>query len=226
VIPVVALLCLVPGPAEAQREWFPRWSPDGTRIAFVSERDGDPEIYLMNPNGTGRVRLTHAAGRDAHPLPPDGRRLVFQSPRANGEDTNLYVMDTSGADLRQLTRLRGFAGVPVYSPDGRAIAFQWRETNDFEDGTRWRICVMRDDGTGLRVITPGAANDQVPSWSGDGSRLLFYSDRTGRDQLYTMRPDGEDLRQWAERHQRRHAWSPDDAASSSCPTATARATST
>lgn len=174
---------------------FPQWSQDGKRIAFTSDRDGDPEIYVMNADGTSPRRLTHTPGRDAHPFfSRDGRRIVFQSPRANGVDTNIYVMNSDGANVVQLTNLKGFAGVPVYSPDEKLIVFQWRETNNFEDNGKWRICLMNTDGSGFRVITPGLANDQVPNWSRDGKRLLFYSDRTGKDQLYTMKPDGTDVR--------------------------------
>ncbi|HUF35023.1 MAG TPA: hypothetical protein VMN37_03685 [Gemmatimonadales bacterium] len=180
----LAALCLLAPPALAQNDMFPRWSPDGSRIAFTSDADGDPEIYLMNADGSGRVRLTRTPGRDAHPVfSGDGTALLFQSPRANGTDTNIHRMDADGSRVVQLTRLGGFAGVPVYSADGRAIAFQWRETNDFGDGKKWRICVMGADGSGFRVITPGTANDQVPVWSRDGGRLLFYSDprRQGSD---------------------------------------------
>jgi hypothetical protein len=62
--PLFAGLCLLPGPAWAQNDWFPRWSPDGSRIVFTSEQDGDPEIYLMQADGTGGIRLTTAPGRD------------------------------------------------------------------------------------------------------------------------------------------------------------------
>ena len=87
---------------------FPQLSRDGRRIAFTSDRDGDPEIYVMNHDGSKPVRLTHVRGRDAHPyFSRDGNRIVFQSPRANGVDTNIYVMDADGFNVRQLTTLKG-----------------------------------------------------------------------------------------------------------------------
>src|SRR5688572_11055885 len=65
---------------------FPQWSHDGKKIVFTSDRDGDPEIYLMNVNRSNPIRLTHVQGRDAHPyFSRDGQRIVFQSPRANGK---------------------------------------------------------------------------------------------------------------------------------------------
>src|SRR5688572_13782771 len=74
---------------------FPQWSHDGRRIVFTSDRDGDPEIYVMNSDGSSPVRLTNSKGRDAHPIfSRDGKRIVFQSPRGNGVDTNIYVMNS------------------------------------------------------------------------------------------------------------------------------------
>jgi Tol biopolymer transport system component len=96
---------------------FPRWSHDGKKIAFTSDRDGDPEIYVMNADGSNIV---------------------------------------------QLTNLKGFAGVPVYAPDEKSIVLQWRESNDWDDGKKWRVCMMNADGSNFRVITSGEASDQVP----------------------------------------------------------------
>jgi len=62
---------------------FPQWSHDGKLIVFTSDRDGDPEIYVMRADGSGVRRVTHSPGRDAHPyFSRDDRRIVFQSPRA------------------------------------------------------------------------------------------------------------------------------------------------
>jgi len=105
----------------APNHMFPQWSHDGKRIVFTSDRDNDPEIYVVNADGSNPLRLTYAPGRDAHPFfSRDGRRIVFQSPRANGEDTNIYVMKSDGSHVVPLTNLKGFAGVPVYSPDDTA----------------------------------------------------------------------------------------------------------
>lgn len=210
---VAALELQAQQPPGAPNNQFPRWSPDGASIAFTSDRDGDPEIYVMHADGSNPVRLTYAPGRDAHPFfSHDGKRIVFQSPRANGEDTNIYLMDADGSNVVQLTHLKGFAGVPVFSPDERTIVFQWRETSDFHDTEKWRICKIDDEGGHLRILTPGEANDQVPTWSRDGRRLLFYSDRTGKDQIYTMTPDGGNVRRVASTTSNDNAasWSPDN----------------
>jgi len=64
----------------------PAWSPDGSKIAFMSDRDGgDIEIYVMNADGSHQTRLTNSPGRDAHPSwSPDGKNIYFQSPRDGG----------------------------------------------------------------------------------------------------------------------------------------------
>lgn len=107
-IGIAASVSVFPVQAQEPRQpdnMFPQWSHDGKRIVFTSNRD-NPEIYVVNVDGSNLIRLTYAAGRDAHPFSSrDGRRIVFQSPRANGEDTNIYVMNSDGSNLQSLTEL-------------------------------------------------------------------------------------------------------------------------
>ena len=191
---------------------FPQWSHDGRLIVFSSDREGDPEVYVMGADGSNARRLTRSPGRDAYLyFSSDDKRIVFQSPRANGEDTNIYVMNADGSGVVQLTHLKGFAGVPIFSPDDSAVAFQWRGTSNFADNTKWRLCIMRANGSDFRVITPGETNDQVPNWSPDGARLIFYSDRSGKNQIYTINPVGGDVRRLltTESNDNAASWSPD-----------------
>lgn len=185
-------------PAQALRganNFSPIWSFDGKKIAFTSDRDGDPEIYIMNADGSIPARLTYTPGSDAHPyFSRDGKKILFQSTRENGLDTNIYVMDLNGSDVRKLTSLTGFAGNAIYSPDESLIAFQWRPSNNLTNNEKWRICIMNADGGDFHEITSGAANDHVSGWASDGKNLLFYSDRTGNNQIYTMNRDGSNVR--------------------------------
>lgn len=169
-------------------DMFAVWSPDGERIAFVSDRTGDPEIYTARRDGSQLKRLTDVPGRDAHPYWfPDGERIAFQSPR-NGGDVRLFVMSADGSDQRELAATKGFCGVPTVSPDGAKIAFMCSDSAEEpgETAAPWRIFLMDSDGAGLRRITDGPGNDQVANWSPDGRTLVFWSNRSGVDQIYAL----------------------------------------
>lgn len=167
----------------------PAWSPDGSKIAFMSNRDNDIEIYVMDADGSNQRRLNHAPGRDAHPSwSPDGSKIYFQSPRSDAQP-QIYVMNADGAQQKRLTRNTGFTGVPHSSPDGKTILFQVNE-NPTLDPSHWQIYVMDTDGSHERNLSNNQANDQVPRWSKDGSKISFFSDIPGKDQIYVMNADG------------------------------------
>ena len=99
----------------------PVWSSDGKRIAFVSDRDGDWEIYVMNADGTDQRRLTRSPGTDRAPAwSPDGSRIAFESDR--GGDFDIYVIGSDGGDERVLVDRAGNDLEPRWSPDGDRIA--------------------------------------------------------------------------------------------------------
>ena len=113
----------------------PSWSPDSSKIAFMSNRDGNSEIYVMDADGRNPVNLTNHSRRDAAPdWSPDGKRIVFYSDRE--EQSDIYTVDPDGANLVKLTDHPAQDRVPSWSPDGRWIAFQ-----STRDGN-WEIYVM------------------------------------------------------------------------------------
>ena len=173
----------VPPPAQPPgAQVTPGGTPDG-QIAFVSDRDGDDEIYVMNTDGSAVTKLTDNPNKDWWPSwSPDGRRIVFNSDRAG--DHEIYVMNADGSGLVQLTRNSANDWFAKWSPDGRQIIFASTRDGDHE------IYVMRTDGSGLTSLTENSETDWLPSWSPDGRRIAFTATRQGNTDLYTMNIDG------------------------------------
>ena len=175
------------------------------RIAFVSDRDGNEEIYVMNADATGVTRLTnHPADDDSPAWSPDGTRIAFDSAR-DDVDGEIYVMNADGTGVKRLTNSPYFDAQPAWSPDGERIAFI-----SGRDGPS-DIYVMNADGTGvIRLTTHFESNDWNPTWSPDGSRIAFESNRDVDDhEIYVIGVDGTGLTRLTYGHGGRPAWSPD-----------------
>lgn len=161
----------------------PSWSPDGTRIAYQSDRDGNFEVYVMDLDSSDTVRLTTHESIDAGPCwSPDGRQIAFSSTRDGNFE--LYIMNADGADLRRLTDNKSQDRDPSWSPDGSLLAFM-----SSRDGNQ-EVYAIAPDGTGLRNLTDDLGDDRYPSWSPDGAFIAFSTDRDGSEQVYVMAPDG------------------------------------
>jgi Tol biopolymer transport system component len=174
---------------------YPRWSPDGQRIAFQSYGGGNWEIYVMNADGSGRTRLTdNPASDDGPSWSPTGRSIAFYSDRDGNRE--IYVMRADGTGRTRLTDDPAPDLYPSWSPNGRSIAFaSGRDDLDIRN-----IYVINTDGTGRTLLTDNAAWDTWPSWSPDGRRITFVSDRDDPDpnddnriwSIYVMNADGSD----------------------------------
>lgn len=174
----------------------PALSPDGTRIAFVSDRDGNYEIYTMRVDGSDLRRLTHdnkvdPVTRDMSPAwSPDGTRIVFSSMRTGSYD--LYVMNADGSGVTNLTNSPRASDVhPHWSPDGTRIVF----TSTATRGESPDIYVINADGSNLTNLTgrPGSP-DLSPEWSPDGTRIVFVPRLGDEFEIHTMASDGSDRR--------------------------------
>ena len=131
------------------KDGSPAWSPDGKRIAFYSERDGNAEIYVMNADGTAVTRLTNSTADEGYPSwSPDGKRIAFM--RRTGR-TELFTMNADGSDQKPLLTVdKGDAIDPRWSPDGARIVFV--HMPDGMTGRAAIICTVNADGTGLRHL--------------------------------------------------------------------------
>ena len=155
------------------------WSPDGTRIVFVSFVD-DKRIYIINADGTNRMPISKGESPD---WSPDGRRIAFQSLRDGNVD--IYSFNVDGTAEVRLTNNPKADSDPVWSPDGRRILF-----DSFRDGNQ-EIYTMNADGSNQTNLTNDPAEDSFHSWSPDGTLIAFHSKRNhGAEGIYTMNADG------------------------------------
>ena len=159
------------------------WSPDCSKIAFSSERDGQEEIYIMNSDGSAQTQLTDNMVLDHQPTwSPTGDKIAFASQRNNNFD--IYVMDSDGDNVVRLTTDPGTDWSPDWSPDGNKIVFfSTRDGND-------NIYVMNADGSGQSGLTAEEAQDRSPHWSPDGNKIVYNSVRDGDSEIFVMDTDG------------------------------------
>lgn len=162
----------------------PAWSPDRSRIAFASDRDGNFEIYSMHANGTNLVRLTNNIATDRNPdWSPDGSHIVFESDRPGNQE--IYVMNADGSNQVRLTESPSADIHPVWSPDGTRIAFASDRAAPFS------IFVMNSNGSGVARLTVPAFPEVRPAWSPDGTRIAYSSAISpSQNVIYAMNADG------------------------------------
>ena len=172
----------------------PVWSPDGSELAFLSTRDGNSAMYVMDAGGTDARRVT-PPGMQAWELSWSSTgRIAFYG--RTGDDDGLFVIDANGAGLHEVLSNDQpdvlYGTDPAISPDGTKIAFTGSQnatiTNQSPtDG----IYVMQSDGSGRQRIATG----QGPAWSPDGKQLAFtVTDSTGQPQLVVSAADGTGVR--------------------------------
>lgn len=211
----------------------PRWSPDGSRIAFATNREmrrvghtvGLADVYVMNADGSSPRNVSHSLGDglgfNVHVLgwSPAGQ-VVFETdgPTGGGVDMRVYLVNADGTGLQPLFDRTGDYS-PAWSPDGSKVAFISER-----DG-RHGLYIMNADGSGVRALTSHPGRDRLPSgvggfgdanfdydpWSPDGSRIVFerYHDGDDWGTLYLIHPDGSGLRRLTDHSSNFNGWAPD-----------------
>ncbi|MBN8595703.1 MAG: PD40 domain-containing protein [Anaerolineae bacterium] len=168
----------------------PAWSPDGTRLAFVSRRDGNEEIYLVNADGTGLRRLTNNAASDREiAWSPDGTKIAFYSARSGGGD--LYTMDVTGTGIPTPTLFSTFSAsneyLPMWSPNGKLMTYVVDISGFGPEIYMLAVAAngLNSSGSAIRLTTRNG-NDLSPFFSPDGSKIVFRAPLNGVDQIYSV----------------------------------------
>lgn len=166
------------------------YTPDGSRIVFCSDRDGDADLYVMNADGTGVRQLTNAPGYDGGPFTsPDGKWVVFRSDRKEKELLQLYVIGIDGKNETALTDNVGVNWAPYWHPTQPYIIWTGADHSQLGKvpGARpnydlWLMKYAVQDGKfthGEPIrVTDDAGADVLPVFSPDGKKLMWTSSRT------------------------------------------------
>lgn len=171
---------------------FPVWSPDGTRIAFGRTTfTVQSQIYVMNADGSNATRLTNNAAADRQPTwSPDGTKIAFVSNRDGNDE--IYVMNADGTNQTRLTNNTAVDMDPAWSPDGTKIALT--TSRDFPPvgnvANGFEIYSMGADGSNPIRLTNNSTVDGQPSWSPDGTKIAFTTQRDGLPLIYVMNANG------------------------------------
>lgn len=166
----------------------PAFSPNGNRIAFVSDVEGGTDIFVMRADGT-RVRRLTEEGRDSTPSwSPNGKRIVFASDRLGGIlNFDIFTMRADGTRQRRLTSNDALDSSPSWSPDGKRIALTRFHAET--DGSV-EVVTMMADGARTRPLTRGRTDSgSAPNWSPDGRRIAFTGSRGNGSEIFTIGAD-------------------------------------
>lgn len=158
-----------------------------SKIVFISNRDGNDELYMMDYDGRNQARLTFNTIRDYMPAwSADGKQIAFTSYRKNR--ANLFILDPYEGKITEVAS-QGTNFAPSFSPDGKKLAF----CSTADEGNP-EIYVATSEGTHIKRLTFNKAIDTAPSWSPTSREIAFTSDRGGTPQIYIMDAEGSNVR--------------------------------
>lgn len=167
-------------------EWLASYSSSGDLVLFNSYRTGASDIYTYRRSDGALKRWTDFDGYDAHgQFSPDDSKILFNR-QDDGEDYNIYVIDTNTGDIAQLTDDSSEDGYPSWSPDGDTIVFA---SDRLQASGELDLYLMDAEGKNVRRITDHPAKDEYPFFSPDGKYIYFNSYRSDPKGLYRIELD-------------------------------------
>ena len=145
-------------------------APTRAKIVFTSTRDGNGEIYMMNADGSGEVRLTDHPGDDFDPVwSPTGEHIAFVSEREHQGLYDIYLMDADGQNIRKAFSDMEYRTAPTWSPDGQNIAY-----HTYSPVPDWAVYFDRlGGGKAERLSEAAMTRGGFPAWSPDGTEIAF-----------------------------------------------------
>jgi TolB protein len=173
----------------------PAWSSDGSKLAISSSRNGDPEIYTVDAStGADIKRITAYKGPDVSPVwnPKTNAQIAWVSGRSGLPE--IWMMNADGTNPQRITT-EGYAVSPSWSPNGQYLTFAWfRHYGPGAPGAQDIYAYEIATGRFLQLTHNGGRND-FPSWSPDDRHIVFQSNASGSDQIWTMLADGTQQKQ-------------------------------
>ena len=174
------------------QNYSPAISPDGTKVAFASTRNGEAQdIYVVNRDGSGQVRLTNNKAIDGSPAwSPSGNLIAFTSDRAGS--LQLFVMNPDGSGVRKVENQCSHCDRPTFAPgeSGLLLAYSTQTSPAGHD-----IEIFDFSSNSARRLTQGEATNESPSFAPNGRHVVFFTTRWGKNQLAVIDIDGKNIRQ-------------------------------
>ncbi len=202
----MAWISLSPSDLRANEGFFSSIDDEisGEMIVFVSDRDGNDEIYIMNSDGSDLQRLTNNTSNDVMPkFSPDGKQITFLSDRIGPYE--IFIMNSDGSAVRQVTHSISLVHFPSFSSDGSKLIF-----NSIQEGKRILMILNLTDGKKTRYLS-SRYNVYHPAWSPLGDKIAFDMVEDENQDIYVANTNGGGFMRLTENATEDFypAWSPD-----------------